>query len=151
MTNGNCSKFTPASPCIARKEVRRRRIVKKQDLVWSLLFHNDQSQSVTPELFIGVVQILIENFCHSEHVDSILLEDSTHSIVASDLAAIAGVLKLVLANILPNFFDSLGSRKLCEISKKKGPDDQRSGGVLTVGSPRSADRGSERFIGFCGR
>lgn len=150
MANGNCSKFTPASPCIARKEVRRRRIVKQQDLVWSLLFHDDQSQSVTLELFIGVVQILIENFCHSEHVDSILLEDSTHSIVASNLAAIAGVLKLVLANILPNFFDSLGSRKLGEISKT-GPDDQGSREVLTVGSPRSADRGSERFIGFCSR
>lgn len=83
-------------------------------------------------------------------MDSILLEDSTHSIIASDLAAITGVLKLVLANILPNFFDSLGSRKLCEISKR-GPGDQGSREVLTVGSPRSADRGSERFIGFCSR
>lgn len=61
---------------------RQRRIVKKQGLVWSLLFHKDQSQPVTPGLFIGIVQILIENFSHSEHVDSILLEDSTHSIVA---------------------------------------------------------------------
>lgn len=113
-------KFTPASPCIAKKgsknkknHERRRRIVKKQGLVWSLLFHNDQSKSVTPtplpELFIGTIQILIENFSHGEHVDSILLEDSPHSIVAQDLAAITGVLKFVLANVLPNLFDSLGS------------------------------------------
>lgn len=115
--NGNCSKFTPASPCIAKKRnnKRRRKIVKQQDLVWSLFFHNDRSRSVTPGLFIGIVQILVENFSHGKHMDSILFEDSTHSIVASDLATIAGVLKLVLANVLPNLFDSLGSRKLCEI------------------------------------
>lgn len=109
-------KFTPASPCIAKKgnsnkknHKRRRRIVKKQGLVWSLLFHNDQSKSVSAGLFIGTIQILIENFSHGEHVDSILLEDSPHSIVAQDLAAITGVLKFVLANVLPNLFDSLGS------------------------------------------
>lgn len=63
-------------------------------------------------LFIGVVQVLIENLGHGKHVDSILFEDSSHRLVASDLAAIGWILQLILPDILPDFLNCLRSREL---------------------------------------
>ena len=65
-----------------------------------------------PRLFIRVIQVLIEDFGHGKHVDPVLFEDCTHELVTSDLATIGRVLKLVLTNILPDFFNRLGPRKL---------------------------------------
>lgn len=43
-------------------------------------------------LFIRAVQVLVENLGHGEHVDAILLEDSSHRIVASNLPSVTGIL-----------------------------------------------------------
>jgi chromatin remodeling complex protein RSC6 len=89
---------------------RRRRIVKKQGLVWSLLFHNDQSKSVSAGLFIGIL-------C-DDAMRAVFKQDRVHMFTMTKIlnqnlyspdAAITGVLKFVLANVLPNLFDSLGS------------------------------------------
>lgn len=48
--------------------------------------------SADTRLFIWAVQVLIEDLGHGKHVDPILLEDSSHRIVASNLASVTGVL-----------------------------------------------------------
>lgn len=40
----------------------------------------------------------------------VLLEDSTHGIVTSDLTSVAGILKTMLANVLPKSLHRLRSR-----------------------------------------
>lgn len=45
-------------------------------------------------------------------MNSVLFEDSTHGIIASDLSAVTGVLELVFTNVLPDLFNGLWSRKL---------------------------------------
>lgn len=45
-------------------------------------------------------------------MDPVLLEDSTHGVVASDLASVTWVLKLVLPNVLPDLLHRLRPRKL---------------------------------------
>ena len=45
-------------------------------------------------------------------MDSVLFEDSTHGIIASNLATVTGILELVLTNVLPDLFDGLRPRKL---------------------------------------
>jgi hypothetical protein len=78
-----------------------------------------ESNPLKPILFIGIVEILVEDFRHGEHVNAVLLEDSTHGIVASDLATIARVLKLVLTYVLPYLLDSLRSRELMRSLARK--------------------------------
>ena len=63
-------------------------------------------------LLFRVVQILIQNLGHGEHVDSVLLEYSTHGVVTANLTAVTRVLKFVLSNVLPDPFDGLWAREL---------------------------------------
>jgi hypothetical protein len=58
------------------------------------------------------VEVLIEDLVHSEHVDTVLLENSAHSIVAADLAFIVGILEISLFDVIPNLLDGLGARQL---------------------------------------
>lgn len=67
---------------------------------WSLLIQHD-SNGPKSWLFVGVVQILVQDFRHGEHMHAILLEDGAHGVVASDLAAVARILELILADVLP--------------------------------------------------
>ena len=48
---------------------------------------------------------MIQNLGHLKHVDFVLFEDCSHSIVAADLSPVAGVLKLVCADMFPKSFD----------------------------------------------
>jgi hypothetical protein len=99
-------------------------------------------------LFIRVIQVLIENLGHGKHVDSVLLEDSAHRFVTSDLAAIGRVLQLVLTNVLPNLLNRLWARKLFKISVKDGNENTKA---LTVNSPPSReDNAGDRLRGFYG-
>ena len=68
--------------------------------------------------FVGRIEVLIENFVHREHVDFILLEDSTHGVVTSDHSFVVGILKIVGADIDPYPFDGLRSRELDFLSAK---------------------------------
>jgi hypothetical protein len=52
----------------------------------------DGSNSPKPWLFIGIVQILVENLRHGEHMNTVLLKNGAHGVVASDLATVAGIL-----------------------------------------------------------
>lgn len=63
-------------------------------------------------LFVWAVQVLVEDLGHGEHVNSVLLEDRSHRIVASNLATITGVLKVVIPNVLPDLLYCLRTRKL---------------------------------------
>lgn len=97
-------------------------------------------------LFIRVIQVLIENLGHREHMDSVLLEDSAHRLITSDLAAVGRVLQLVLANVLPNFLNCLRARKLFQ-KISKGRDENTK--ALTVNSPPSReDSAGDRLRGF---
>jgi hypothetical protein len=49
------------------------------------------SRLTTTSLVLGV-EVLIENFVHGEHVNTVLFEDGAHGVVASYLALVAGVL-----------------------------------------------------------
>ena len=49
---------------------------------------------------------------HLEHVDTGLLKDGAHQLVTYDLTLVAGVLKLVRLDVLPELLDYLGPRKL---------------------------------------
>ena len=62
----------------------------------------------TDRLFVWTIQILVKNLGHGEHVHSILLEDGTHGVVATNLTSITWVLQLILTNVLPDLFDRLG-------------------------------------------
>lgn len=46
----------------------------------------------TDRLFVWTIQILVKNLGHGEHVHSFLFENSTHCIVASDLASVTRIL-----------------------------------------------------------
>lgn len=46
----------------------------------------------TERLFVRTIQILVENLGHGEHMHSFLFENSTHCIVASDLASVTRIL-----------------------------------------------------------
>ena len=48
---------------------------------------------------------MVQDLGHLKHVHFILFEDSSHSIVAADLSPVAGILKVVRANMLPKSFD----------------------------------------------
>lgn len=97
-------------------------------------------------LFIRVIQVLIENLGHRKHVNSVLLEDSSHRFVTSNLAAIGRVLQLVLTNVLPNLLNRLGTRKLFKILAKEGNENTKA---LTVNSPPSReDNAGDRLRGF---
>jgi len=50
---------------------------------------------------------LIKDLVHGEHVNAVLLENSTHSVVATDLTLVVRVLKITLFDIFPNLLDSL--------------------------------------------
>lgn len=65
-------------------------------------------------LFVWVIQVLIEDLGHGEHMDPILLKHSAHRVVAADLASIAWILQLFFTDVLPYLFDSLGARQLEE-------------------------------------
>ena len=62
--------------------------------------------------FLNVKEILRKNLVHGEHVNSVCLEDSPHSIIAADLSLVVRVLEAVGFHVLPYPFHSLGSRKL---------------------------------------
>lgn len=78
----------------------------KQDLDWSPFFQYEIFLR-KPWLFIGVVQVLIQDFRHGEHMNAILLEDSAHGVITSNLTAVARILKLILTNVLPYLLHSL--------------------------------------------
>lgn len=63
-------------------------------------------------LFVRTIQVLVEDLGHGKHVYAVLLEDSAHRIVTSDLASVVWVLQLVSADVLPELLDRLGPRKL---------------------------------------
>ena len=63
-------------------------------------------------LFVRIIQVLIEDLGHGEHVDPILLKHSAHRIVTANLASIARILKLIFTDVLPYPLDSLWTRKL---------------------------------------
>lgn len=65
-------------------------------------------------LFVRVVQVLVQNLGHGEHVDPILFEDGAHGIVTADLSAIARVLQVVVPDVLPDLLHRLRSRQLFE-------------------------------------
>ena len=44
---------------------------------------------------------MVQNLGHLKHVHLILLENSSHRIVAADLPSVAGILKLVGADMFP--------------------------------------------------
>lgn len=58
-------------------------------------------------LFIRVVQVLVQNFSHGEHVHSVLLKNGAHGIVASDLSTVTGILELVFPDVFPDLFHRL--------------------------------------------
>lgn len=58
-------------------------------------------------LFTRVVEVLIQDLCHCEHIDTILLKNSTHGLVAYDLPFVGWVLEIVLADMIPYPLDGL--------------------------------------------
>lgn len=66
-------------------------------------------------LFVWVIQVLIENLGHGEHMDSILLKYRAHRVIAADLSSIGGVLQLFFTDILPYLLDSLWTRELVRV------------------------------------
>lgn len=97
-------------------------------------------------LFIRVIQVLVENLGHGKHVNSVLLEDSAHRFVTSDLAAVGRVLQLILTNVLPDLLNCLGARKLFKKSAEEGDGHTKA---LTVNSPPSkVDNAGDRLRGF---
>ena len=60
-------------------------------------------------LLVRVIQILVEDLRHGEHMNPILLEYCAHQVVTSDLAPIVGVLEIVGMNVLPKSFHRLRS------------------------------------------
>lgn len=50
-----------------------------------------------------------KQFVHCEHVNPVLLEHSTHVMVANELPLVRWILKFVLFDILPDFLDGLRS------------------------------------------
>ena len=98
-------------------------------------------------LFIRVIQVLIQDLGHGEHMNPLLFEHSAHCIVAADLASITRVLEFIFPDVLPDLFDCLRSRELCTALKIVLASDLNV--RHTVSSPpRSADNGGERFKGF---
>ena len=63
-------------------------------------------------LFIRIVQVLIQDLGHGEHVDPVLFEDGAHGVVTTDLSAIAGILQVVGTDVLPDLLHGLRSRQL---------------------------------------
>ena len=72
-------------------------------------------------LFVLTVQVLAEDFGHREHVYAVLFEDRAHGVVAPNLSPVARVLKLMLMNVLPQFFHCLRAGKLSWLSEEDNP------------------------------
>jgi hypothetical protein len=66
-------------------------------------------------LFIGIVEILVEKFCHGEHVNPVGLEDRSHLFVADDMTFVRRILKIVDPDVFPDFLGCLGTRQLSNI------------------------------------
>jgi hypothetical protein len=66
-------------------------------------------------LFIWVIQVLIENLGHGEHMDPILLKHCAHRVIAADLASIARILQFFFTDVLPYLLNSLWTRKLVQV------------------------------------
>lgn len=62
--------------------------------------------------FIWIIEVLTENLRHGKHVDAVLLEDTTHQVVAENVALVCGILQVVLSDVLPHLLDGLGARQL---------------------------------------
>lgn len=52
---------------------------------------------------------------------AVLLEDSAHAIITSDMTAICRILKIVVTDVLPYPFDCLWTRKLIIVSPRLMP------------------------------
>lgn len=89
-----------------KRQIKRTRIVKADGRKAPKKFHSS-SWAKDQGLFIRVIQILVKNLGHSEHVHTLLLEYSTHRIVTADLATITRILQFIFSDILPNLFNCL--------------------------------------------
>ena len=69
--------------------------------------------------FVRIVEVLVQDLVHSEHMDLVLLENSAHAIITTDHAFIVWILQILLADVLPDPFDSLRSRKLIMLLETK--------------------------------
>lgn len=63
-------------------------------------------------LFVHIVHVLTEYLVHREHMYLFLLEYGFQGFIAPNHALVAWVLQIMRANIGPDTFDRLGSRKL---------------------------------------
>lgn len=61
---------------------------------------------------LWIVEVMVQDLGHLKHVHLILLENSSHRIVAADLPSVARILKLVGADMFPKSFDCLWTREL---------------------------------------
>ncbi len=59
-------------------------------------------------VLVNGVKLVAEEFVHLEHVNSGLLENRLHLVIASDLAFIAGILQAMCLDVFPEFLDHLG-------------------------------------------
>ena len=65
--------------------------------------------------FIRIVHVLAEDFVHREHMHFVLLEHSSHTLIAANHAFIAWILQVVGANVGPYAFHRLWARKLLRL------------------------------------
>lgn len=61
---------------------------------------------------IDRVKVLIENFVHGKHMNTVRLEYGAKGIVAANLAFVVRVLKVMLFDVLPDLLDRLRTREL---------------------------------------
>ena len=60
-------------------------------------------------------EMIAQDLVHGEHVHSILLEDGTEGVVASNLSLVFGILEVMLFEVGPQSLDRLRPRELRQI------------------------------------
>lgn len=64
------------------------------------------------ESFVRCVEVLVQNLCHSKHMNLVLLEDRAHWFIADDLAFVTRILKIIGLDVSPQSLHRLRSREL---------------------------------------